>query len=404
MQPIQEKPIQEKPIQEHIKALSQGAYGCIFLIENPKQPNGLPPEQFITKIQKKRSVSDNETKIGKKIMKITHYEDYFAPVLKTEKVNIASIDEEEIDKCDFLKQDKKTGELTSYESNEILYVGKYSLADYLTQMSPTQFMEIFVTDHIVLLEGLQKLIDAGIIHFDLRENNIMVRDADSRPIIIDFGLSIDTTGQVDPKTAFYVYYNEYAPWCIEIVIESYISNELDDEKRKQNATLTEITKVIDDYLNKNMGIKKLLLPEERTALRKTFMDFFSTYDNKPWQAIYDELLKYRNSWDNYGLSIIYLFLFDNLDLSKYVSEFDFLKEYKQLLKTIILSSPAERMMPKDTIVFMNKIFGTLQRTIHKQLKNKLTADLQNPEILKTREQSVAKVRLEEQHIEKSVYE
>jgi serine/threonine protein kinase len=391
--------------QEHIKALSQGAYGCLFLIEKKtSQTKDQYSEQFVTKIQKKKSVSDNETKIGKKIMKITHYEDYFAPVLKTEKVNIASIDEEEIEKCTFLKEDKKTGELVSYESNEILYVGKYSLADYLTQVSPTQFIEIFVTDHIILLEGLQKLIDAGIVHFDLRENNIMVKDADARPIIIDFGLSIDTTGPVDPKTAFYVYYNEYAPWCIEIVIESYISNELDDEKRKQNATIAEITKLLDDYLDKNMGIKQLLLPEERTALRKTFVDFFNTYDNKSWQVIYDELLKYRNSWDNYGLTIIYLFLFENLDLSKYEAEFSFLREYKQLLKKIMLSSPAERMMPKDTIALMNKIFGTLQRTMHKQLKTNLATDLQNPEKVKTMEQSVAKVRLEEQHIERSVYE
>uniref|UniRef100_A0A6C0JMR6 Protein kinase domain-containing protein n=1 Tax=viral metagenome TaxID=1070528 RepID=A0A6C0JMR6_9ZZZZ len=390
--------------QEHIKQLSQGAYGCLFLIKNPNKTQEKQPDQFVTKIQKKKSVSNNETLVGKKIMKILHYEDYFAPVLKSEKVKLGSIDEEEIDKCNFLKEDKKAGELGSYESSEILYVGKFSLADYLTQLPPPQFMEIFVTDHVVLLEGLQKLIDAGIIHFDLRENNIMIRDSDSRPIIIDFGLSIDTKETVEPKAAFYIYYNEYAPWCIEIVIESYISNEIDDERRNQNATISEITKLIDEYFEKNMGMKELLLPEERTLLRQKLIDFFSTYDNKPWQTIYTELLKFRNSWDNYGMAIIYLFLFENLELTKYESEFAFLKEYKQLLKTIVLSSPSERMLPKDTISEINKIFGTIQRTMNKQLKTSLTIDLRNPEIMKTKQQSVAKVRLEEQKIEQSVYE
>jgi serine/threonine protein kinase len=388
--------------QQHIKQLSQGAYGCLYMKEYKE--GDLTLEQFVIKIQKKKSVSDNEALIGKIIMKIPHYEDYFAPVLKSEKVKLSSIDEEEVEKCSFLKEDKKVGELGSYESSEILYVGRYSLADYLTKLPPSQFMEIFVTDHIILLEGLQKLIDAGIIHFDLRENNIMVRDADSRPIIIDFGLSIDTTATLEPQKVFYIYYNEYAPWCIEIIIESYISNELDDVRRNQPATIAEMTTLIDEYFDKNMGIKTLLSEEERTKLRQKMMDFFTAYDNKPWQTIYTELLKYRNSWDNYGMAIIYLFLFENLELTKYESDFSFLRDYKQLLKAIMMSSPSERMLPKDTISEINKIFGMIQRTLHKQLKTALVTDLKNPEILKTREQSVAEVKLKEQHIEKSVYE
>jgi serine/threonine protein kinase len=388
-------------IDEHIRLLSQGAYGCIFKPETTTKQNGNP--EFITKIQKMQSTSDNETVIGKQIMKIKHYEDYFAPVLKSDKINIGMIEDDEVKKCDFLKKDSTN---TSYESNQILYVGKLTLSDYLTEVAknnPNLFIEIFISGHIILLEAIQRLIGAGIIHYDLRENNIMVRDSDGRPIIIDFGLSIDTTTEIKPSEEFYIYNNEYAPWCIDIVFISYIVNELGTEWRTKTATVPEMTRLVDEYINKNNGIKTILIPDERTSLKTRLIGFFTRYDNKPWQNIYDELLKYRNSWDNYSISVIYLFLFDNLNLSQYVGEFPFLEGYKQLLKTIIISSPDERISPKDTTVQINKLFGDIQRTIHKNLQKTLTATFKVSENIKAVEKKVAISKLAEQEMEQKIY-
>ena len=164
-----------------------------------------------------------------------------------------------------------------------------------------------------------------------------------------------------------------------------------------------MTRLVDEYINKNNGIKTILIPDERTSLKTRLIGFFTRYDNKPWQNIYDELLKYRNSWDNYSISVIYLFLFDNLNLSQYVGEFPFLEGYKQLLKTIIISSPDERISPKDTTVQINKLFGDIQRTIHKNLQKTFTATFKVPENIKAVEKKVAISKLAEQEMEQKIY-
>ena len=82
--------------QDHIKIISQGAYGCVFKnvdenlkIQNQKQQQ--KKEEYIIKIQKKEETSENETLIGKKIMTIKNYKNYFAPILQTENIMIIYI-------------------------------------------------------------------------------------------------------------------------------------------------------------------------------------------------------------------------------------------------------------------------------------------------------------------------
>jgi len=220
-------------------------------------------------VQKKKSTTVNEAEISKRIMKIKHYEDYFAAVVKSERIDMAKMKDDEIEQCEFLHKDM------SYESNQILYIGKHTLANYLTQIAstkPEQFILTLISGNIILLEGLQKLIEAGIIHYDLRENNIMIKETDSRPIIIDFGISIDTSVEIKPSV-FYIYYNEYAPWCIDIVVISFIVNELGADWKTKTATTAEMTRLVDEYIKKNLGIKTLLFPDEAQALRAKLVDF-----------------------------------------------------------------------------------------------------------------------------------
>jgi GTPase SAR1 family protein len=300
---------------------------------------------------------------------------------------------------------KETMDLT-YESNKILYIGKYTLANYLTKtasMKPEEFILTLIAGNITLLEGLQKLIEAGIIHYNLRETNVMIRETNSRPIIIDFGISIDSAVEIKP-TAFYIYYNEYAPWCIDIVVLSFIVNELGTDWKTKTATIVEMTRLVDEYINKNSGIKTLLFPDERQALKSTLIDFFNKYDNKPWQNVYDELLKLRNTWDNYALAVIYSTLFENLNLTQYVNDFPFLGEYKQLLKSIILSVPNERILPKDAIVQINKLFGNIPRSVNKKLEDSFAGKLRIPENIKELEKNIANAALADKETEKKVYE
>ena len=71
------------------------------------------------------------------------------------------------------------------------------------------------------------------IHYDLKDGNIIFDEVYNVPIIIDYGLSF-TKSQLlktplsieNLEKVFYVYYEKYSPWNIDIVLLSYITQSI----------------------------------------------------------------------------------------------------------------------------------------------------------------------------------
>ena len=384
--------------------ISQGTYGCIFknseeTQEKTKQKLLNPEDEYITKIQKKEETSDNEKEIGVKIMAINHYKNYFAPVTKSEDVNIKLIDQDEIDKCDFVKNEKEPN--TKYESEKIKYVGEDSLLKYYSNIISTnnRFIFIFIENHIILLEALEKLMSSQIIHYDLKENNIIIQDTDKRPIIIDFGLSIDTTKPMESH--FYRYYTQYGPWCIDIVFLSYMVKEIGPEWQTKSITSNDITKVINEYYENNPVVLKLLSKDEQTKWKTNTLVYFNQYINKPWQLLYDELIKYCFTWDNYSINIMYLYIFNVLELITY-SNNTFLNKYVELIKKAIMSIPSERELPDQTKKSILILFESMNRNDLNTLQYLLKMHYTNNKTIQEVEKNTALSIIEDKNKEKII--
>mgnify|MGYP000642525166 CR=1 FL=1 len=74
-----------------------------------------------------------------------------------------------------------------------------------------------------LYKQFQLLNDNKIIHMDVKQDNIVLKDTTNKPIIIDFGLSFDVSEFKAPDV-FFVYGYDYSPWCIDITMISYMVN------------------------------------------------------------------------------------------------------------------------------------------------------------------------------------
>ena len=390
--------------QDHIKLISQGAYGCVFknIDENQKiiQDQKHNQEEYIIKIQKKEDTSENETTISKKIVTIKNYKKYFAPILQTEDININVLDNDEIDKCDIIHDNKNPK--PEYESNKIKYIGKYTLLNYYVKtisINP-QFINIFIENHIILLEALEKLESAQIVHYDLKENNIMIQDKDNRPIIIDFGLSMDTTKPMEHY--FYSYYTEYAPWCIDTVFLSYMVNELDKDWQTAIITSNNIKTIINEYFEKNPINTKLLIPDERNNWKTKLENYFNQFINKPWKILYDELVKYCFTWDNYSITVMYLFMIYELELIQYSSN-TFLNDYINLLKTNIMTTPIERTRPTILKKKILKLFKSINRNNVKNIKRILKDQYKKKDEIQKIEKNMALSVIDENKNDQIVY-
>jgi hypothetical protein len=228
----------------------------------------------------------------------------------------------------------------------------------------------------------------------------MIQDKDNRPIIIDFGLSMDTTKPME--NYFYSYYTEYAPWCIDTVFLSYMVNKVDKDLQTAIITSNNIKTIINEYFEKNPINTKLLIPDERNKWKTKLENYFNQFVNKPWKILYDELVKYCFTWDNYSIIVMYLFLFYELELKKYSST-EILNNYLELLKKNMMTTPNERTTP--TILKKNilKLFKSINRNKLKNMKKILVEQYRTKEVTQKIEKNMAISIIEENKTENVIY-
>ena len=369
----------------------EGTYGCVF---RPGM-NCLGEKEdskFITKIQMYAETSLNEIIISKfmeTVIKpeIPFYEDMFAPIITSCILDLGVVKNETIiNKCEVV-QKSKNDTTKKFVSNKIRYVGKYTLEPFLKleiTENKNMFNKLFFQSHLYLLNSLFVLSNYNIIHYDLKQNNISIDQEKRIPIIIDFGLSFRFDNLItdfDYEKYFYIYYDKYPPWCLEINIISFIVQEFKDLKdlqqtikkeegkkkerkeRKEKKSIWK-TAIIDtqhllDIVHHHFKNNYVMLNFNRLTINdaeKKWIEYITKeFQNKTGEFIVRELMKSWKSWDNYALCVIFLSLFRSfypVNNNKYIP-------YGDILMDTIFSVPLDRDESIDTAeklkVFMNTL-------------------------------------------------
>lgn len=372
--------------------ISQGTYGCIFKPGFTCKGKPTQSKKYITKIQKREDTSSKETNIGEIIKKIDDYEDFFAPILKTCEISLAQIEDNSVTRCNFIEENNKK----KYESNKLRYVGENTISKYILDVvdnNANSLIRVLIESHKNLLVGFNKLFSAGIVHLDVKENNIMIDDNTKNPIIIDFGLSSEINSLSDNKyrDVFFVYGPDYEPWCIDICMITYMANELKDQKNPYDGMLgfigfeenktknwmewmvtkENITKVINDFIKKNTAIIHFFNEKKRNEYSKKLHDYFNSFIGKTWKELAENLILNLPSWDCYAVSIIYLRILHDIDLQTVDISLSSWNSYKQTLENMILSQPDKRMNCNDMIKTLDDLFKNISSSENIKLKTML---------------------------------
>ena len=174
------------------KLINQGKYGCIYK-PGVKCSGKLLSDSYISKIQKIRPSSLREADIGSRIRKIKNYIQYFAPIISSCPLRLSVISKGEIQKCDVVRMANGSvgassivngsvgassiGSVNgSFVSDKMRYVGDITLGDHLTHIltkTPDIFFREITMSHQYLLQSLVILQTNNLVHYDLKENNII---------------------------------------------------------------------------------------------------------------------------------------------------------------------------------------------------------------------------------------
>ena len=357
-----------------VKYIAEGSFGCVFSSkiqcrdESVKTIKG--DKKYVSKVSvvSKDEMIDKEILLGKMIVdNIKNYDYYFAPILNSCPINIGVIEDEEIKRCEIVSKDEDASK-REYVSSTLKYIGKNSLCDYLnTQINERKQVKAILETHLHLMNALQKLLDLedSMIHYDLKDGNIIFDEVYNVPIIIDYGLSF-TKSQLfktplsieNLEKVFYVYYEKYSAWNIDVVLLSYITQSIIIE---ENVNVDQVLQpyyeklinVVDDFV---AGSILFDTNEERSKFTSNTIKYLSKFEKMPIRVLIDELSQRWKSWDNYSIAVMYYtYLLDN----KYLLENKYINLYRMLLKEIIYTTfereRHEPMRTYESIILLSRL-------------------------------------------------
>ena len=163
--------------------------------------------------------------------------------------------------------------------------------------------------YIFLLEGIDKLINARIVHNDIKSGNILFDTSIENPIIIDFGLSFEVSeksglfpvknfNEKNIYKYFYIYAPDYYLWAPEIHLINYL---LHVSRYINKDTLKTI---VNDIVDKNKIFQnyfsKAFTASYKKALLEEFYFLLNKY-SKPLDLINALIKDGWYTWDNFSL-------------------------------------------------------------------------------------------------------
>jgi len=202
-----------------------------------------------------------------------------------------------------------------------------------------------------IMDSIQLLIQYKIVHYDIKQNNILVEKTQKLPYIIDFGLSIDIARLLEYKwhesyeksglqrstdsnivyssdsskvfkdnylwkQHFYVHAPDYYLWPLEVHLMTYLVNE------RETLTQESLHNICYEFVKHNRAFE-CMSPHFKKQIYDTSIAIFSRYIHQPREKVLNELLRYWQKWDMYAVNIMFIrILFDLLFRMKRIEDAD----------------------------------------------------------------------------------
>ena len=282
------------------KLLSQGGFGCVYYPGIKCDGKTDPRKNVVTKLQRRNFNADNEIKIGKLVRRIPNYRLFYLPVVKSCPVSLREIDNSVISECEIVSRSDKL----KYVLMEIPYVSNSPFFGIISDVSvgKKRLILTMTESFRFLLDAIGYLLDDGIVHFDIKGENILYNTISNEPQIIDFGISIpiNDVGAKNLKDYFYTYAPEYYVWPLEVHVINFLLHET-----KEELTSGDASSIATSYAKSNSALS-VFSPDFRRMYLESCKKAAKVYVGVPRKDALSTLIGMYGTWDCYALSVMYL--------------------------------------------------------------------------------------------------
>jgi hypothetical protein len=315
-----------------------------FNDNNENENNNKLNEKTIIKVA--NFLSLNELNITKRIKNIPYYSNYYKILDSYNIIKIGELNEKILEKLD-------------YDYNKKYYLFKYKsintcikFNDYLfySSFNPKTLIFKTINSYSYLLDSLIILNNNNICFFNICTKNILF-DVNN-PNLIDFSNGILTAGGLDESYIVNIIENtsDYTYKPLEIHILFYlVKNNLD------TLTLPIIEIICSNYVE-NLNVLDLFSDNYKENYRNLCIETLSKYINCSKSFIITSIIKHYGTWDNFGLSILYLYIFGNISRIFSLKE-TFISKISIYLTKNIHPEPLKRETLKQSKSTFEQLFG-----------------------------------------------
>lgn len=216
-------------IMEGGEIINKGAYGCIY---NPslqcsadKKKHSIRTKK-INKIQIYNEYAINEKNIGAIIHSIPNHNERFLPLIMNKKNECSKLKVKQfkngtLQDCTILKNSKPKTEIMLLEGEYL--ENSIPLGDYMMSIEkPSELYYRYTHAFFYLTESIMILLKHNIVHFDLRNPNILYDSLQNVPIILDFGISFQTKDLLQDYERIFIGYDpSYYIYPPEVLLISH---------------------------------------------------------------------------------------------------------------------------------------------------------------------------------------
>jgi hypothetical protein len=316
--------------------------------------NNLNREKYKTnKPQKKICLYDDACKhymkINQNIRKINNYKNYYHVYEKSEFIDLAQIDESYIHKIKSPILTKQQYILLTYMDIKI-----ESFSHFLFKNnSAKHFIFHLQNSYSFILKSLHELQKKEICFFNICALNILFDYNTEIPILQNFRSSFLMNSDLNIKKFIPIIenLNNFSHQPLETHLIYFLWK--NDCKSLSYFQLEEISM---NYM-KSMPIFSLFSDSEREKYRRSCIEFMKMYINKETNEIIDKILiEYSKTWDNFALSILYLYFLKNMIYVFQLQEDNFLNGWSTILLKNLDPDPIKRETLENTRILFEELF------------------------------------------------
>lgn len=317
--------------------------------ENPEKKE----EKYSFSIVELNFFSLNEIEISQRILQIKNYSQHFSPILNNSYVNIGEIDDDGsykwADRFEEIpdKQESLMIKRLNMDKNPTFYEIFY---DSTRETNSRKYLLKLINSYKSLLESLKMLESAKLVNLDFHPSTLVYKK--ELPVFTDFTrfFHFPTMNKERISNLF----SNYNPKNVFLAPEAHLICFLIENQQESvsNANIEEIVRETGSRLGSLSCFSKDFIEQYKETTHFSLQSFI----NKPKLLIIQEILYISSTWNNYGLSILFIVLLRDIFRSKGgFPKNAFISQFSQLLTQGIHPIPDKRLTPMQNISLFNDI-------------------------------------------------